>query len=242
MRTSFGMLFLGLVFCGFTHSLVAAEGVVVASLRPGMSWEVWQLPEEERTVPPKLQTTGSRQKGDLSDASGRLLQRNVMGANFRLQEQVATDSRITKRYVTRRYVFVEESADGELLMQEIILDEDTPTAVERYDRLQEFDWIRPGDHQGTSTVDGVECDIYMAPLLHIHRDSPLLASMQVPTRLAAIGRVDRFPRRLEGPDGVRRYAPQPVASIPEFPTQATVLLEAYLERMQKQIDRYALPQ
>jgi hypothetical protein len=232
------LLGLGLI----SGSLTAAEPSLLAPLRPGMSWEIWELAEEDRTVPPKLQPPGRNPPEARLGEKGRLLQHNVMGKNFRLQKIHFSESEEQTRYVTRHFVFEKDPGSGEMLMQEIFSDEENPAGAERYDRLQEFGWIRAEDYQGTAEIDGVECDLYMAPLLHVHRQSPLLASMQVPVRVAAIGRSDRFPRRLEGPDGVRRYVPQPSVAVPELPAQALQLNAEYRERLENLVNRYALPQ
>jgi len=239
MKSRRGIIVGSFVLCGFLGALPASEIPAIAPLQPGMKWEIWQLPACDRTLPAQPQNSNKHQG---SGEKSFLLRRNILGKNFRLQQIFSSDASQRSRYVTRQYVFEENPDTGEFTMHELINDEDDPTSMERFDRLQEFEWIRSEDYRGTIKVDGVECDIYMAPLLDLHRDSPLVASMQVPVRLAAIGKSDRFPRRLEGPDGVFRYTPQPKAPSPELPDKVTELMREYRQRMEKRTRRFDLPQ
>jgi hypothetical protein len=165
-----------------------------------------------------------------------------MGKNFRWQELYESGDESKTRFVTKQFIFEESPETGQLVMWESVRDPDDPRSAESPDQLQEFDWIQPEDHHGVAVVDGVECDIYVAPLLDIHRESPLFETLQVPFRLAAIGKADRFPRRLEGPDGVRQYLPQPLVPVPTMPNAAARLLKEYREQVELQANRFKMPQ
>jgi len=242
MKSSVGRISCLLGFCLFPVALAAAERSAVTPLRPGMSWEVRLLPEEERTPSPKLRSRPVEKENVRSAGGGRLLQRNTMGKNFRWQELYESGDESKTRFVTKQFIFEESPETGQLVMWESVRDPDDPRSAESPDQLQEFDWIQPEDHHGVAVVDGVECDIYVAPLLDIHRESPLFETLQVPFRLAAIGKADRFPRRLEGPDGVRQYLPQPLVPVPTMPNAAARLLKEYREQVELQANRFKMPQ
>jgi len=208
----------------------------VVQLARGMAWQVEQLEDSERLFAPRERTSRAEEQ---AAKEVRLVEKNTVGRDHRRQELFDRDGRPTVRYITIDFLLIEQ-ADGSFLLQDTVEHEESGVLPLRPDRLREFDWTKGLSPVASLEVDGVECDIYaLQPNgLPAEPGYDLESGVQF---LTAIGKNDRFPRRLETPGKVLRYVSRDRVKPGGLPEKAQLAVDEYMERLRLRIQRYALP-
>ncbi len=201
-------------------------------LHPGVAWQVEMLAASDRLF-------ASNNTGEAAAGQVELTETNSIGRDHRRQAIIHPDGKTEVRYITANFLLTEQS-DGTFTLQTTGEDEESNLPRLRPDRLLEFAWTEGLKPVATMQVDGVECDIYAIA----HDRTPVLpaeARVGEIRYLAAIGREDHFPRRLETPAKVLRFVPLPRVQPAGLPASAQKAVEEYLEKVRKQVQRHALP-
>jgi len=208
----------------------------VIQLARGMSWQVEQLEDSERLFAPPERTSRAEEQ---TAKEVRLVEKNTVGRDHRRQELFDQDDRPTIQYITIDFLLIEQ-ADGTFLLQDTIEHEGSEVLPLRPDRLREFDWTEGLSPVTSLEVDGVECDIYA--LQPDGSAAPAGYDLESGVQfLTAIGKNDRFPRRLETPGKVLRYVSQARVKPTGLPEQAQLAVDEFMEQVRLRIQRYALP-
>lgn len=228
--------------------LASPSEELIAPLSPGMAWKVEVLPEKFKTDPEKV---GSALLAGPKE--GKLVEENVVGEDFRQQKVPVEDGNFRIRLVKGPVVLLMD-ADGKKYSLDYSDDEMQESRIDA-NYLQEFSWVGSEWLVGRGMVDGVECDLYFKPRTQVpHTEAapndPDSVDFVQPqgSRFAAIGREDRFPRRLEleapvGLGSLRRYTLlPPVSPLPTLPEQAAEIIREIEEKIEQQSRRYRIPQ
>jgi len=218
----------------------------VAVLRPGMTWKVDLLPDDQRTLFPNSQTKRPATSGG---SSTKVLEENVVGSGGFLKQTLYIEGRKLVRYAVGKMVVIESSDTSKLTIE--------PSSDEIYGgpisarRVQEFSWLSPEYYVGTTSVDGEDCDIYAAPWPspqapnaspRPRNSSASTAEERGPTMLAAISKKSRLPVRLEDPIQIRRYTFGSTKNPPVLPEEVMATLKRQEEAIRAEIQKYNLPQ
>lgn len=217
-------------FCVFGHlamNLVLAQSEpnqrVVGRLQPGMNWQVEELPSSARLL--------GGDKSVNAETPGKLVKKGSVGRAHRRQEILSPEGEWTDQYITREFLLTRQP-DGSFSLESPVEDPESGLQRQRPDRLQEFSWLEGLAPSGRMTIDGVDCEIYA---LRFDRVPVKLSvgSQEGLNLVAAIGLVDRFPRRLETPSRVLRYIPQPARSPETLPIGAQEVIMGYEKRLRQ---------
>jgi hypothetical protein len=180
----------------------AHDAGLIARPFPGLAWTVEALPLNQRTTPPG-DSEAAHTKPPLDPDSLYVEVINEMGEGFLKQQIQTRKDHFLVRYVVGRLLVLWDHEKEEFLLLE--LDEDAPGGGVSMTKFLGFEWLDPKWLVGEREVDGVKCVVYVAPW-------PLSAAGEVPPVqnpsgyvLAAIGKEDKLPRRLENPYLIRRY-------------------------------------
>lgn len=217
------------------------DGRPVKGLAPGMAWKVEALPGDQQTSVPAEGTEAARTPAAPAAESIVLVETNVMGVNFRHQTTETPPGRRQTRLFQDGIFFI-PSPDGATFSVDFP-NEELAGSMVNPKRLTEFDWVGPEWWVATAVVDGVKCDIYRQPWPQPEPDEdsepPVVGKS---ARLAAIGREDRFPRRLESPYRVLRYVPLPSVTPPTLPAGAVAASREFEKKIERQENRFRIPQ
>lgn len=211
----------------------------VARLQPGMVWQVEELNPSERLFRGAPGGAAQNPTGESDQSlSSRLVERNTVGRDHRQQDVVDRDGNWTEQYITSEFLLTRR-ADGSfsLLTTEENMEVNLPRL--RPDRLREFAWTERLSPVTTLRVDGVECEIFALRANGEPVDS--VDELADNLLLAAIGKDDGFPRRLESPGRVLRFLPKERVQPTGLPMAARAAVDEYREALRKKVQRYALP-
>ena len=222
----FGLVILFALGAG---SSPAAGENLIASPHPGLAWRKEALPESMRTRP------ADDKPGQKPDPARKekifIKEENVMGAGFLRQKLQLRPGSFLTRYVQGNMVIQPQPAPPGFSVD--LLDEGTPGGPADTKTFAGFEWLHPRWLTGTTLVDGVACDIYVAPLGVTADSKAPPPGDGEPHMLAAIGKTDRLPRRLESPYLIWRFAILPnAAPPPELPPGVVEALAAFKKKLE----------
>ena len=209
---------------------------LLAAPKPGLAWKVEVLPLTEQT---KASAIPKRGTGDDVEAKKQaedsfLEEENLMGRGFLEQKLQIRPGKFLTRYVQGNLVAYPADSGSGFVVE--FLDESTRGGPASSERFLGFEWVAPRWLVGTATVDGIICDIYRAPWpLSSEELSSAPPKEGEPSLLAAIGKVDRLPRRLENPYLVRRLTIlPPVDPPPALPDGVAAAIQEIKAAIQNQ--------
>ena len=154
-----------------------------------------------------------------------------MGAGFLRQKLQLRPGSYLTRYVLGNMVIQPEPGSPRFSVD--LLDEGTPGGPADTKTFAGFDWLHARWLTGTAMVDGVPCDIYVAPWGDAADDKTPPPKSGEPHLLAAIGKTDRLPRRLESPYLIWRFVIlSEEVPPPELPPGAGEALAAFKKRLE----------
>ncbi len=199
----------------------------VVRLQPGMAWHVEELDLSNRLFAMSAE----------GNPNGRLVGKGSVGRDHRLQQMLQSDGAWQDQYVAGKFLLTRQ-ADGNFHLELPIEDEESIFPRPRPDRLAEFEWVEKISPQEKRVIDGVECEIFMATF---HGNQVVSDNIGDLYYVAAIGTVDRFPRRLETPSRVLRFIPQPRVSPVDMPAGAKNAIHEYQEAIRIKTIQNAYP-
>ena len=222
----------------------------LAPLSPGMTWRVEILPASKRGFVSNWQfrtdVAGGAHAGSKNENTPlQILEENVLIGNIRRQVLHLDRGHTIVRYAVGSFIIYEQSAQGEYSVE--LSGDDAYGGPLNSRRFQEFGWIRPGFQVGTTSIDGVKCDIYEAPW-PLPQSRELLASTAPahptpgPKIYAAISIADRLPVRLEDPLQIRRYVFESSQASDILPAGVMEALRKQQEAVRHELLRYKIPQ
>lgn len=217
-------------------------GHSVAALEPGMRWKVESLPAGQSVLALADRSDAAAREKATGQPDATVVEENLIGNGFRLQKKVVNPGGLQTFLFQEDRYFV-QLADGVSYSIDFP-DVEMPGGFVSSSRLREFDWVKPRWWTGARMVEGVECDVY-ARLWPAGTTDPETAQNAGTGEMeyVAIAQADRFPRRWESPAKTYRYILLPRASPPpELPPAAEAAARELQERLEKQRNRYRIPQ
>lgn len=220
---------------------LAPTGPPVAALEPGMAWKVESLPGAQAVLESPERSGAATQESDAEKPKSMVVEENVIGNGFRLQKKTLQPGN-TQTILIQDDRFFILLADGVSYSVDFP-DPEIPWTLVNSKRFREFDWVESQWWTERRIVDGVECDVYRRPWHPgLTADEAAKRGDTGEVESVAIAHGDRFPRRWETPGKIYRYVSQPRVSPPDLPAAAAEAARELEERLERQANRYRIPQ
>lgn len=214
----------------------AAEESILATPEPGMQWRQEVLPLAQKTPLPSGPPNESSENSRTPEPTEApfVEEENSMGQGFLAQKLQLRPGKFITRYI-QGGLAVYEGLNGKAFSIEL-LDESIPGGMASLKRFNGFEWLQAKWLVGSALVDGVSCDIYVAPWPVPPVGEPAAApAKHGSVILAAIGKSDRLPRRLETQYLVRRFTILPrVHPPPLLPDGVKALIVEFQRKIEAQ--------